>query len=67
MRSLPHNIEAEQNVLGAMILSRNAVDIALQGLSSNYFYSPEHQLIFAAIEHLVNHLFGYQNDVEKYA
>lgn len=55
MRSLPHNIEAEQNVLGAMILSRNAVDIALQGLSSNYFYSPEHQLIFAAIEHLVNH------------
>lgn len=54
MRSLPHNIEAEQSVLGAMILSRNAVDIALQNLSSDYFYTKEHQLIFAAIENLVS-------------
>ena len=53
MRSLPHNIEAEQTVLGAMILSRNAVDVALQSLSSDYFYSKEHQLIFSAMEHLV--------------
>lgn len=54
MRSLPHNIEAEQSVLGAMILSRNSVDIALQNLSSDYFYTKEHQLIFAAIENLVS-------------
>lgn len=54
MRSLPHNIEAEQSVLGAMILSRNAVDVALQNLSSDSFYTKEHQLIFSAIEKLVS-------------
>lgn len=54
MRRLPQNIEAEQTILGAMILSRNAVDVALQNLSSDYFYSREHQLIFSAIEYLVS-------------
>lgn len=56
MRSLPHNIEAEQTVIGAMILSRNAIDEALGAITGSDFYAKEHQIVFNAIEDLITNL-----------
>ena len=54
MRTLPYNEEAEQMVLGAAILSRNALDEMLARLSQDDFYMPNHQLLFAAISEIVD-------------
>ncbi|OQX91443.1 MAG: replicative DNA helicase [candidate division Zixibacteria bacterium 4484_95] len=45
----PQSIEAEQAVLGAMLLSKDAVDIGIELLNANYFYKPSHRKIFKAI------------------
>ena len=45
----PQALEAEQAVLGAMLLSREAVDVAIEILSDNFFYRPAHRKIFKAI------------------
>jgi replicative DNA helicase len=44
----PHDIAAEQAVLGAMLHSANAVEKALAALSAGDFYRPAHGLIFSA-------------------
>jgi replicative DNA helicase len=49
----PHDIAAEQAVLGAMLLSASAAAECLSALSSADFYRPAHQVIFAAIRALV--------------
>ncbi|MGL4383002.1 MAG: replicative DNA helicase, partial [Bacilli bacterium] len=54
MRTLPHNIEAEQAVIGAMILSKIACDEALSSLSSDDFYAQHHMIIFDVINNLIN-------------
>lgn len=48
----PHNLEAEQALLGSMFLSHEAAENALSSLGATEFYRPAHQKIFAAIEHL---------------
>ncbi len=48
----PHNIEAEESVLGAALLSQDAVSLALERLHGEDFYRPGHQLIFEAIASL---------------
>ena len=48
-RVAPHSIEAEESVLGAMLISTEAVDVALERLHPEDFYKPAHQSIFAAI------------------
>lgn len=53
MRTLPHNIEAEQAVLGSMILSKNALDEVMGSLDYNDFYSNQHIVIYKAIILLV--------------
>jgi replicative DNA helicase len=45
----PHNLEAEQAVLGSMLLSSEAVEGALNVLSADDFYRPAHARIFAAM------------------
>ncbi|MBT3279611.1 MAG: replicative DNA helicase [Phycisphaerales bacterium] len=45
-RVVPHNIEAEACVLGAMILEPVAIDIVAQKLKSEHFHRPAHQIIF---------------------
>ena len=50
----PHNVEAEQAVLGSMFLSREAIESALLLLSADDFYRPAHGKIFRAAEHLQN-------------
>lgn len=49
----PHSVEAEQCILGAMMLYPSAQDTALEALSADDFYRRTHQLIFRAIaEHV---------------
>ncbi len=45
----PHNLEAEESLLGAMILSRDAIATAVETCSSEDFYKPAHGHIFDAI------------------
>jgi replicative DNA helicase len=45
-RSAPHNIEAEQGVLGAMLVNNDAFYRVSDFLKSEHFYEPLHQTIF---------------------
>ena len=45
----PQNIEAEQSVLGAMLISREAIDKAGEILNEDDFYRPDDRTIFSAI------------------
>jgi hypothetical protein len=49
----PHDMAAEQAVLGAMILSAAAAERCLSALTADDFYRPAHQVIFAGIRTLV--------------
>ena len=49
----PHNLQAEESVLGALLLSRDAIGIVGEaGLNVRDFYSPAHQHIFDSIRSL---------------
>ncbi|HEY3317749.1 MAG TPA: replicative DNA helicase [Coriobacteriia bacterium] len=48
----PHNLEAEQSLLGSMFLSLDAAEAAVLEVKSSDFYRSAHAKIFAAIEHL---------------
>src|SRR6478609_9358759 len=45
-RSAPHNIEAEQGVLGAMLVNNDAFYRVSDFLKAEHFYEPLHQTIF---------------------
>ena len=53
-RILPHSIEAEESVIGSMILNRDAILIASEILSSDDFYQRQYGIIFDAIVELCN-------------
>lgn len=48
----PHNLDAEESLLGAMLLSRTAIDVASESLSPDDFYKPAHGHIYDAITSL---------------
>lgn len=48
----PHNLDAEESLLGAMLLSRTAIDVASESLSPDDFYKPSHGHIYDAITSL---------------
>ena len=48
----PHSVEAEQSVLGALMLDSNAFDRIADVLKAHDFYRAEHGAIFAAIQSL---------------
>lgn len=48
----PHNIEAEQGVLGGMLLNSEVIADVFEELRVEDFYRPAHQAIYAAILHL---------------
>ena len=48
----PHNSDAEASLLGAMLLSRDAIGPAVETLSGDQFYVPAHGYIFDAIASL---------------
>ena len=54
LRIPPHSVEAEQSVLGGLLLDNSAWDRAGDLLTESDFYRYEHRLIFAAIGGLVN-------------
>jgi replicative DNA helicase len=54
LRVPPHSIEGEQSVLGGLLLDNSAWDRASDLLHESDFYRHEHQLIFAAIQQLIN-------------
>ncbi|MCK8060882.1 MULTISPECIES: replicative DNA helicase [unclassified Fusibacter] len=45
----PHNLDAEQSLLGAMILDQHAINEGMESLKSDDFYSEGHRIIFDAI------------------
>ena len=50
---LPNNIEAEQSVLGSILMQNEIFDDISTLITSINFYDPLHQRIFAAIENLI--------------
>jgi len=52
-KELPNNIEAEQAVIGSILVSNDIFDEISTIISSINFYDPMHQKIFEAIESLV--------------
>ena len=49
----PNNIEAEQSVIGSILLSNEIFDEISLIISNKNFYDPMHQKIFRAIESLI--------------
>lgn len=49
LRGLPHNTEAEQSVIGSMLLDPRCIPTVVERLDSEDFYLPAHQDIFDAI------------------
>ncbi len=54
LRKPPHSIEAEQHVIGALLLDRNALIQVGGRLHETDFYRREHALIYRAIQDLDN-------------
>nr|WP_311772235.1 replicative DNA helicase [Sphaerisporangium siamense] len=48
-RTPPSNIEAEQSVLGGMLLSKDAIADVVEVLRADDFYRPAHQIVYDAI------------------
>ena len=53
-RTMPHNLEAEQSVIGAMLMDREAILAAGEVLVREDFYYAQYGLIFEAIQELFN-------------
>ena len=51
LRQPPHNMEAEQALLGAILVNNIALNHVMDSLRPDHFYSEVHQRIFAAITH----------------
>nr|WP_275423541.1 replicative DNA helicase [Planobispora takensis] len=51
-RTPPNNIEAEQSVLGGMLLSKDAIADVVEIVRSDDFYRPAHQLVFEIVTEL---------------
>ncbi|MEO3794828.1 replicative DNA helicase [Nonomuraea sp. B10E15] len=51
-RTPPHNIDAEQSVLGGMLLSKDAIADVVEILRSDDFYRPAHQMVYDVITDL---------------
>ncbi|EJF88125.1 replicative DNA helicase [Bartonella vinsonii subsp. arupensis OK-94-513] len=48
-RQLPHNIEAEQALIGAILINNDALDCVADFLKPNHFFEPLHQKIFNTV------------------
>ncbi len=51
----PHNIEAEECVLGSMLLSKDAIAEVLELLNEEDLYRPTHRTVFRSILDLYSH------------
>ena len=48
-RILPHSIEAEQSVIGSMLMDRDAILVASEILTNDDFYQNQYGIIFDAM------------------
>ncbi|MCM1507655.1 MAG: replicative DNA helicase [Ruminococcus flavefaciens] len=48
-RDLPHSIEAEQSVIGAVIANPSVIPEVIETVKPDYFYSEQHKAIFSVI------------------
>src|ERR1700712_4943725 len=54
-RTLPHSVEAEQGVLGSMLISpRETIAECVEKINESYFYVPAHQTIYTYLVELWN-------------
>ncbi|MCV2525780.1 MAG: replicative DNA helicase [Candidatus Lightella neohaematopini] len=53
-RSLPYSIEAEQSLLGSLILDNKRLDDIITIINDNDFYSNIHRVIFCEIQNLLD-------------
>lgn len=51
-RVMPHSVEAEQSVIGAMIMDRDAVTVASEMLDVEDFYQKQYGILFEAMTEL---------------
>lgn len=54
LRVPPNSVEAEESVLGAVLLDSDAANLALEKLQPDDFYRPAHQAIFESVLSLFN-------------
>ena len=52
-KELPNNVEAEQSVIGSILVSNDIYDDVSPIINYTKFYDPVHQKIFLAIENLI--------------
>ena len=52
-KELPNNVEAEQAVIGSILVTNEIFDEINTIINSSNFYDPMHQRIFEAIESLI--------------
>lgn len=50
----PHDIEAEQAVIGSMLTDKDAISSAIEVLKTEDFYREDNKLVFEAILNLYN-------------
>ncbi len=53
-RVMPHSVEAEQSVIGAMLMDQSAVAVAAQMLVPDDFYQKQYGILFEAMLELYN-------------
>lgn len=53
-RIMPHSVEAEQAVVGSMLMDSEAISIALEVVNADDFYGRQYGLMFDAMLHLYN-------------
>ena len=53
-RVMPHSLEAEQSVIGSMIMDREAVLVASEILTGEDFYQRQYGIVFEAMVELFN-------------
>ncbi len=54
IRQVPHNIEAEQALLGAILVNNEAMDRVAGFLEAHHFYEPIHQKIYEVAAKLIS-------------
>jgi replicative DNA helicase len=54
-RPLPHNLEAERSILGAVLLDNHSLNAAVEKLRSEDFFLPQHRQIFQRMIQLAEH------------
>ncbi len=54
-RTMPNSLEAEQSLIGSMIMDRDAIFVASELLTADDFYHRQYGLLFEAMVDLLNH------------